>query len=278
MTSEQHSHLLQAIETARQLTLMAGNALETADDHEYAAASITFEKSTCQLQKLISEYETKLPRIPLSRCPFSGEIFTLAIDTFDLDGPWWNAEAGARPVEASLPSLFTYTGAIQLEEDVPQTPFLCKPGPEVPFVVPRLLAEPDIKAVISTLKIKKYTAYCIAYFSEPTPFDLLRVNHWGLNYYTAEHPDLSGYQSKSFETEQEYDFDLKPWIKAGKLLWIDTDDANLILHSTLSRFPYADLPGRKYPVGLFNGKIWNSLIELPPQPPERSTTVPKKRA
>jgi len=264
MTMESRNHLLENIKNARQLVRLTGDTLETTGEQE--RANIAYENAIGQLMELNLKYESGLPRVNLSRCPFTGELLSLAVDTFGFDGPWWDAEAGTRPVEPALPTLFAYTGAVQLEGTVPITPFLCKPGPEQPFVNPRLLSEPNIKAVISTIRIGGQRAFFIAYYSENTPFDILRINSWGLNYYYAEDAYGGGYQGKSFDTEYEYDFNLGPWISRGKLLWIEQEDISLRLHSTFRQCQYLNLEGRKYPVGLFNGEKWNSLIELPPEP------------
>lgn len=272
MTMDNRRYLLENIKNARQLTTLAASALETVADLQKEAANIAFENATNNLWQLKQEYEAGLPRIKLSRCPFTGKIVTLAIDIFGLDGLWWDSEIGIRPIKETMPSLFAFTGAIQLDDNnLPTTSFVCKPGPAVPFVTPRLLVEPGIKVVVSTTQIGNWKAFFIAYFSENIPHDILRINDWGLNHYVAEDIHGTGYHGKSFDILSDYDFNLEPWLRAGKLLWIEADDTTLRLRSTIGRCPYTNLQGRKTPVGLYNGKIWNSLIDQ--KQPEKQSII-----
>lgn len=261
MTISSRQHLLKNIQQARDLVRLTAQGVENAEKADSEAANLAYENTIIQVTQLIREYEERIPSEQLSRCPFTGEELILAIDNFGLDGPWWEAENSARPVDRNTPSLFAYSGAIRLDDAVPHTPFLCKPGPEIPFVTPRILAEPAIKAVLSSVSIGDYPGYLVAYFSDNIPFDIQRVNSWGLNYYAAEDALGRGYRDKTFDMAKEYDFELEPWIRAGKLLWIAPGDDNLMLRSTVARCPYLQLYGRQYPVGILEGEIWNSLID-----------------
>ena len=208
-----------------------------------------------------ARYEDGLPRPAISRCPFSGSLVTMAIDTRGLDGPWWNAEVPARPVEALPPTAFAVTGAVAFDEPAPQTPFVCLPGPGVPYVVPRLLARPEIKAVLSSLRIGDLDAYAILYFADPTPPDILRVNTWGLDRYSAESVNGRAYSGQVFDTEIDFDFELEFYMRTGRLLWIAPGDDTLSLRAVTGNCPYLGLQGRRYPVGIFEGKIWSTLVD-----------------
>ena len=261
MTDSSRQYLLKNLQQARNLVTLAGKGLESTSREDLESANTVYTDAVNQVAELKREYEEGLPEEKLSRCPFSGEVLIMPIDSFGLDGPWWESENGARPAGSQLASLFAFSGAINLGDTVPHTPFICKPGPEVPFVNPRLLTEPAVKAVVSSISIGKYQGYLIAYFSENIPFNIPRVNSWGLNYYVANNQHGKGYRDQTYETAGEYDFELEPWIRAGKLLWIAPGDGNLMLRSTVSRCPYLQLQGRQYPVGLLEGEIWNALID-----------------
>ena len=60
---------------------------------------------------------------------------------------------------------------------------------------------------------------------------------------------------------QEWDFDLAPWIKAGKLLWIAPEDELLVLRSTIYDCPYLNFPGSRKPKYIQNGKFWELTEE-----------------
>jgi hypothetical protein len=109
---------------------------------------------------------------------------------------------------------------MDIKSPPPQTPFLCKPGPGAPFVVPRLLVNPAIKAVVSTIQVGDVTAWPVLYFSEDTPYDLIRINDWGSDSYIAETVHGEGYSWQTYDYFIDYDFDLEFYISTGRLLWI----------------------------------------------------------
>ncbi|MEI7926810.1 MAG: hypothetical protein WCI61_11580, partial [Chloroflexota bacterium] len=98
-------------------------------------------------------YLDALPRVDLARCPFTGATATIAIDTYGLDGPWWNYLAALRPVEARPPTLVAFTGALRLADRVERTRHLVKMGPGVPYVLPRLMAVDGMRAVIRAVGV-----------------------------------------------------------------------------------------------------------------------------
>jgi hypothetical protein len=220
-------------------------------ERAHQEATIALEE---QLQRLYEAYRERVPQVTLSRCPFSGEVCTHSLDYFGLDGLWWHHEAAARPPEEYLPTFFALDGALALSAPLETSPLLVAPGPQAPFVLPRLLQYTQIKAVLSSFAVGHHRAYFIVYYADPMRYDLDRVNEWGATYY--RYVDLEGVlRLDSFE-DDERDFDLAPWIQEGKLLWIAPDDATLRLQSLLTNCPYLDLPGSHSPVYLQNGESW----------------------
>jgi hypothetical protein len=77
-------------------------------------------------------------------------------------------------------------------------------------------------------------------------YGIKKVNDWGTQRYWEEEspfPELltpGQYVCLSTDPE-EYDFDLAPWIRKGKLLWIAPDDPTFTLRSFVARCPYIDL-------------------------------------
>jgi hypothetical protein len=230
-------------------------------EHERGLKSEESDDLEKKLMKYYRLYEELLPTQTLSRCPFSGEKVNMAIDTMGLDGYWWNYDDPVRPDKNFPETVFAFTGAVGIKEKIPVTPFLCKPGPGIPFVVPRLLVEPNVKAVISSIEIDGMQAWPIFYFAQPTPYDIVRINDWGQDYYVAEHENGEGYVMQTRDYYIDYDFDLEFYIRRGSLLWIKPNDPSFLLRSTVEDCPYLGLEGRNYPVALYGGKIWNSLID-----------------
>ena len=214
-----------------------------------------------EIQELLGRYLEGIPVRDLSRCPFTGEKVSLAIDDLGLDGLWWNYDAPKRPENELPATYFALDGALKLGGKPEKAPFLCCPGPDVPFVLPRLLAYTQVKAVISTIQIGPHTAYPIIYYADPMLYGEKRVNDWGTQRYWETGsiiPELwtSGQYVSLIPAASEYDFDLEPWIKAGKLLWIAPGDPGLTLHGHISRCPYLDLPGSRRLKFIRDGKVW----------------------
>lgn len=206
--------------------------------------------------KLETEYLAALPRVAVSRCPFTDQVLRIPIDTDGLDGPFWDEMAPVRPLEARpLPSLFALTGAVALDGEIPQAPFPCTPGPQVPFVVPRMLLHPDVRAVISQVQVGRHRAFPIAYFADPVPVGLQRFNDWGTNEYSYETDDAPELFDSIDEEDEALDFDIGPWIERGDLSWIAPGDNELSLRSSVADCPFVGLDGRRDFYWIQNGKI-----------------------
>lgn len=225
------------------------------DDPEAASREI----DECERRRgaLWDEYLDKLPRIPLSRCPFTGQVVNHSFDPYGIDGLWWNYESPARPMFEDLPQTFcAITGALKIGPVIEKTNFLVKPGPGVPYVIPRILGHEMVKAVLYSLPVGNHTGYTIVYFAESPVTDVKWPNHWGLSYYSAGKTGEDFRWYESYDNEDTYDFDLKPWIQSGKLLWIAQGDAEMVLHSSLTRCPYLDLRGERQIQRVQSGKWW----------------------
>ena len=203
---------------------------------------------------LLARYRDGLPRLALSRCPFSGDTLEFAIDTFGLDGPWWRYDAPVRPHEPTPPTFATLTGALRISEPVETTPFLCKPGPEAPYVLPRLL-DAGLVAVISSVAVGSHQGYAVAYFA-PEPPSAPLANTWGANQYRLLGDDGEPGWDEVIEDETEFDFDLRAWIEARKARWIAPGDTDLVLREGADGCPYLDLPGRRELVRTEDGELW----------------------
>jgi len=220
------------------------------------------DKASDQLEDAENKYTQGLAIKTISRCPFSEEPFNLSIDTFGLDGPWWDAEQPIRAFEEESKTFFALTGSVSISENPPEAPFSIKPGPAIPWVSPRLLADKNIMAVISHIKIGLYDAYPIVYYSKNKTVEIERINTWGTDEYLADDVDGLAIIGSTYDDVEEYDFDIAPWIKKGKLKWISINDDSLELHNDLKDCPYLDLKGYRYPVLIQNKILKNCMITL----------------
>ena len=221
-----------------------------------------YSKAAISLQEFEKEYLSLLPNILLSRSPFTKELYSLTIDIFNLNGWWWDMERPVRSVEVDIKSYFALTGSVNITGEIPDVPFSLKPGPAVPWVCPRLLNNEHICAVLSYVKIGNYDAYATVYYTNDTSIDIERINTWGTDMYIAEDKDGYAVTGSTFDLEEEYDFDIEPWIKKGKLKWIAIDDEELVLRDTVEDCPYINIKGYQYPVLIENKTIKNCMIKL----------------
>jgi len=208
-----------------------------------------------KLMALRDQYIAGVPFLPLSRCPFTSEIMLHSIDNYGLDGLWWDYEYAARPQSPLLKTYVALTGAVKLDSKVRWAPFICRPGPEVPYVIPRLLNLPTIMAVLSSLKIGDNQGYAITYYGSPPPQKVPRVNTWGSDTYIFLDENGKSCWDSEPESQSDYDFDIEAWIKNGLLLWIAPGDAGLVLRNDTAGCPYLGLQGIKKNQVIYKGKI-----------------------
>jgi hypothetical protein len=208
-----------------------------------------------RLNALWREYEAGLPAVPLSRCPFTGEVLAMPFDTFGLDGLWWNYDAAIRGNPLRMPTYMALSGAVHLRLPAESAPFLVVPGPGVPFVYPRLLNEGSVKAVVSSLPVGNHVAFPVVYFAPARPDGIEMPNLWGTNsyQYIDEEGELGWYET--FDSPEDWDFQLRQWIESGKLLWIAPGDTSMTLQSAVADCPYLGLPGERQEQRIHAGKV-----------------------
>lgn len=211
-----------------------------------------------RLSELGREYEEGLPRLDFARCPFTGLVQRHTFDPYGLDGLWWNLRAPARPLRERLFTCQAITGAVRLETPVENFPFLARPGPDAPFVIPRLLEHPQVLAVVSSLACGRHQAYCIAYFAPDEVDGVEWPNDWGTNERWAEGGESYGGWTEAPDFEPEWDFDLASWIGRGKLFWIVPGDRSLALQRSVHGCPYLNLPGVRSMQHVQYGRVWTA--------------------
>lgn len=201
-----------------------------------------------KMTEYVDIYRAMLTYKTVSRCPFTGETVEMDIDLLGIDGLWWNSESPIRGEVIAPSTFFAFDGAMQCDDQLEDTPFEVKPGPDIPFVIPSLLEKDNVKAVISELKVGKHTGYLIVYYSDPFLYYEPRVNDWGTERYWEPNPligDLAtdGKWISLDPLKSERDFDLLSWIQCGKLLWLEPEDPRYLLHTSVKRCPFIHLSG-----------------------------------
>lgn len=224
----------------REGNLVKAEATALEDRHDYDAAQVLWGRRNV----LFRRYRQLLPEVPVSRNPDTGEVVRWAIDTVGLDGWFWSYRgASNRLPDPVTPGWLTMAGAVRLAEPVEPAPFLVRPGPGVPFVVPRILDAPGVRAVVAQVPVGRHTGWPITYFG-PRPKNTRLVNLWPGDTYPVY--DADGQWKGWAETTPwvaDYDFDLAPWLRSGKLLWILPGDESMTLRGGVDGCPYLDLPG-----------------------------------
>ncbi len=254
MTVSERAELLarHTVAHARQRDLLA----VVDRDPEHAPPDVLQELKTLgeEINGLWEQYLAALPVVALSRSPLSGDLLEYAIDVTGVDGLWWNCNQPLRPLQ-QLPADFVgLAGALCVGTPLEKTPFEVRPGPEVPYVVPRLLAAPGICAVLSQVQIGPHVGYAITYFAEHPEQVANRINTWGTDFY--EVVDSQGILTWSRDGDNaalDRDFDLKPWMEAGKLLWIQPGDTSMTIRSDTQACPFLALKGSRMDSVLFDG-------------------------
>lgn len=240
MTVEEREQLLRKFDRAVDDLARAAKERPAPNYH-----SLKPEKNA--IAALQKEYFERLPRIDLSRCPFCEAVMTHSFDPWGLDGLWWQSRRSMTVQEPKHCEHFRLLlGAVNLNGKPPHAGrYGSTPGPEVPYVIPRILNLPTMTAVVAAVPLAcGYTAFPIAYFSQVRPPTGSLTQPWTKQQYAFQ--DDHGRPCWSISTDP-WDFNLEPWVRCGKLKWIEPDDPDRKIHQggDGSAFPYLNLPGRR---------------------------------
>jgi hypothetical protein len=219
-----------------------------------------------ELDTLHDRYFQSLPMLTISRCPYDERLVQKRMDLFGMDGPWWESGAYDDPPIGD-PHVVTYLGALKLNNlapaDIAQPAgYQITPGPEVPYVIPRLLAIPGMKCVIaSAVLFSGCAAYFMTYFAEPRRPAAESHQQWLRD--TFYYVDPQGFRRWN-SCNDEWDFDLAKWIDGtkGQIFWVTPGDASFTLVSgPAEKCPYTRVQGAREPRSIVQGKI--SPLPLP---------------
>jgi hypothetical protein len=226
---------------------------EAADDAGELAVK---DAITAEINSIVEEYRQGTPIVSLSRCPFTGEVFETSLDIHGIDGPWWAYEYEFRPYVEPPSTFFAWTGAMQLDGPIPDWSLKTMIGPAVPFVLPRILEHPDVRAVVSSVLVGEHVGFPIVYFADPIPLDLERVDDWGHRGHLVERPGGGPAYLHAVQSDTEHDHDLATWIERGKLAWIEPGDLQLTLRHEVAGCPFVGLPGERRRQYVQEGTTW----------------------
>lgn len=186
-------------------------------------------------ERLRQEYLDLLPVVALSRCPHTGSPLEVLIDTDGLDGLWWSYDTPLRVIGHRPPTLLALTGALRPGAPVP--PGVC-PGPAAPYVLPRMLADDSVVAVLSHVRVGPHDGFPIAYFTSAPEEATVRANEWGTGGFARLGADGAIEYGAWPEPDGDRDHDLRPWLDSGRLRWIAPGDASLELRTGSDACPY----------------------------------------
>jgi hypothetical protein len=242
-TAAERARILRELGHAKEQGRMAA-------DREDSDAEKAWDEKYAELK---AAYYAGLPRVVMSCCPFDGKPLVRTFDPVGLDGLWWNPDVSPEEVP-TCPHFCVVGGAVNYQGQ----PALAGdvnvyPGPEIPFVYPRLLDLPGMVAVISSLPMENgYLAYPIGYFGERRPPAEELVAGWkNEHYYWHDQLGNSGWRVEN----DKWDFDLRPWLEQGKIRWTAPgSDPTKLVDEPWERCPYLDLPGRQKQVSIWRDK------------------------
>lgn len=213
---------------------VAGETLEYDEERALYLAS----------EAALDAYFAALPRPVLSRCPFCQTLYRHSFDPWGVDGYWWQEESASTTAEPeTCPHFGVLQGAVHLAgKEVTGGREAARIGPGVPFVIPRVLEQPGVVAVVHALPMAGgATAYPVVYFArDPLPPGAF-TRMWTRSSYN--YPNGRGGFAWRVDTDP-WDFELGPWVERRKLLWIERGDPEHRLKSASDgACPYAGLDG-----------------------------------
>ncbi len=214
-----------------------------------------------------ADYFRRLPRVAMSCCPFDGKPLIRSFDPFGLDGLWWKSPTSAEELPRG-PYLCVLRGAVNFMGKPPRAGRQeVEPGPEVPYVIPRLLEYPEMVMVIGQLEMSDgYIAYPLAYYAElRPPVEELTADWAGSEYTYTTQLGEAGWKTPN----DPWDFDLLPWLEKGKVRWCEPGSDNQKLAAgPPDQCPYLNLPGTRAPMqvseeGVFEGPLPDGEVDWP---------------
>ena len=194
-------------------------------------------------EQLQNQYLALLPKLPISRCPFTGQVVEKTLDTFGVDGPWWDYANPVRPEDPEPATWLGLSGSLVLTAPLPTLTHVVMPGPSVPVIYPGLLAEMDVRAVLSHVRIGTWQGVIVSWYVRRDRYRYTPPNEWGAPWCDVPTQEGGFVRGPSIWQLPDADTDLAPWIRRGKLFWIAPGDDTLLLRADVAACPYLGMPG-----------------------------------
>ena len=169
--------------------------------------------------KAFKECMTRLPTFQFSVCPICSAKYEHTIDPYGFDGIFWAHMTNK--VESNCEHACLIRSAYICRRTPEPLYFNNRNslGPEIPYVIPRILKMPAMQAVITQIDLDiGDTLYAITYFSIQEFGDRELTSHWDDDQYEACEPPTD-----------IWDFNLRPWVESGKLRWCENTENGLVL-------------------------------------------------
>ncbi len=192
-------------------------------------------------KQALEDYYDLLPVFTLAVCPICGAPYQHRIDPFGFDGPWWsNVKNGGIQNCAHAKLIRSAYRGVELMELKHDESSDFRLGPEVPYVIARILEMDSMVCVVSRTKISDNDdLFAMVYFSALEVERLDLTMSW----------DAENRGAWSHDSDR-WDFDLKPWVENGKLRYCVPGEEPLRLGDTdVASFPFLEEPG--YPARRF---------------------------
>ena len=243
------------------------DAVRSAGDAAERGDLQALDNAKALIRQLEELYSAGLPRVVMSCCPFDGKPLVRTFDPFGLDGDWWRADF-PRPDPAPCRHFCVLRGAVHFRGlRRVAGGFEVSTGPEVPYVIPRILSMPTMLAVIGEVPMETgYVAYTIGYFAETRPpAQDLTVDWPGRTFSYRTAMGEVGWKPAN----DPWDFELRPWLEARKLLWCVPDTHNQVIdwgdvavfyrsRDAPAACPYAAVEGDRYSIGVKDDSSWSN--------------------
>jgi len=225
-------HRLRIIDRHRSLILEMRQVEKQIEEYLESADSRWHQLETqrnqiySQVEPLIEEYWQNIPLILLSICPFCEAELRHPFDSVDLNGFWWmDRTQRPGPSVQACEHFQLLLGSLNLNGMKPEGGlFECCPGPDIPFVIPRLLEKAEMRAVISEIKMEcGYIGYPIVYFSSQPVVSQDLSQSWARKEHRFKTEDgKAGWDIR----QEQYDYDVLRWAHKKKVRWVTEGSLN----------------------------------------------------
>jgi hypothetical protein len=209
-------------------------------------------------RRLVSDaHLERLPAYAIARCPYCQQAIVERVDTYTagvLAMGHGTAILGAGAIVRHCPH-FAFSHVFYHFYGLPSSDALHGQTfpPEVPFVVGDLLKRRTCQAVIHALPVcriendefvPRFNMFPVVYFSR-NPAEAYKA----MIRIASIYPGAEGYATDFRlppENAAEGWWNLRPWVDAGQLHWLDPHDPEFALRtSDAGSFPYGEIDGRR---------------------------------